>query len=459
MANRNFNRTSQTPQTFIFVGAGNQTLASGALVSGTSALNIASQQLGVLSTDNTGATLANNFITAGHTSQQVKRIKVLQGTPGSANLNSVSAFGIGTKAYLQTPEIDPANIVSVATTLPEISAFSAIHLGAFSAPLTATDYSLTFTLESVTTDIEYAPQRRSSIEVSVTSPAVAPAFPTSYVLQTLASKANKRSIYNPQVGSGKSFVVFGINTTAGTLISGIAAGTVIPFQTLGGQTVNFTATIPFVKMLQNAIAAGVLAGTEYIVNIDAVAAGTTSAVEELLIVGLQEQTALLFDEETRNVVHVHSAGCNLKNTTKRASEGKDWVGTGKMWQFQWKKRGGQPYFENWYASDLFGSVTTTPSYIVNSDSQLYTSTIITFNTVEGHTSEFTQTIPHKLVILLPASITNPTANAATPYVVATSDSATVTALNASLGAWLNHAYQQWTNHKYYQAATPAAPFV
>ena len=456
---RKFNRTSQTPQSFIFVGDGNQALATGALTTGTSALNIASQQFGVLSTDVTGATLANNFITAGQNTLQVKRIKVLQGTPGSADLNTVSAFGIGTKAYLQTPEIDPKQIVEVSTTLPEIAALSAISLSGFSAPLTATDYSLTFTLESTETDIEYAPQRRMPIEVSDTSPAVAPAFPTSYMLQTLASKANRRSIYNPTVGAGKPFVVFGINSTAGTLISGITNGTIIPFQTIGGQVVNFTATIPFVKMLQNAIANGVFTGAEFITNLDAVAAGTSNIVEEILIVGLLDQTAVLFDEEVRRIVHVHTAGSTLDNTTVRASEGKDWVGTGKHWQFAWKKRGGQPYFENWYASDLNGSVNTTPSYIVNSESQFYTSTIVTFNTVESHTTEFSQTIPHTLTILLPASITNPAADAATPYVVATSDAATVAALNASLGAWLSHACNEWTNHKYYQAATQAAPFV
>lgn len=508
--NRKFNRTAQAPMQTILVGGGDQSLATGALVNGSNAVGIADKQLGVLSTDTTGVALANNFITAGHNTQQVKSVKVLRGTPSSTSLNTISPFRLGHQAYLASNDIFPEDIVEVATTLPEVGKLHMDYLSGFSVPSVGLDYDLTITLQSVENDTDYANQRRNTNLFSVTASNPAPTSPTDEVLQNLALLANRQSILkNP---TGKSFVVLGIQTSPatvtagsfvvgqtytiatvgttnytligasantvgvtftatgvgagtgtavyGTLMSTINAGKVIPVFKLGGIQTNYTATTEFVAALQEALASSAFASTISIVNLGALTPGSAATVNALLVVGLKDSTAVVLDEETRKNVKI-VAGSTLNSTRTIACEGKDWVNTGKQWFIQAKKFAKQSfaYFDNWYGSDVSGSIATSPSYVANDDTVFYTSTNITYNTVESHERSLEQRTPHVLTILLPATITNPTATATGTYAFATSDTTTVAALNASLGAWLQDAYNKWTNHKYEFAATAAAPFV
>lgn len=461
MSKRKFNRTSQAPMQFIMVGSGDQALATGALLTGGNSVNILNGQFGVLSTDYNGVTASNNFITAGQTTQNVKSIKVLRGTPNSADLAAVSPFRLGHQKYLATNEIHPQDIVEVTTTLPEVSRYSSVYHTGFSAPAVGTDYDLVITQESVENDIEYAAQRLNTRLYSVTATNPAPVAPIDEVLQNLGLQANAESVLsNP---SGESFVVLGIDSTAaatGVVISTIAAGTVIPAYILDGKQTNFIANIEFVAALQQAIADGVFAGTEKIVNLGSVTPGTATTINGLYVVGLKDRSAVVLDEFTRKNVIVES-GVTLSNTKTVASTMRDWVGSGKQWHYEAKRFAKQhlAYFDNWYGSDLMGSITTSPLYITDSEDVFYTSCNITYNTVESHTRNLEQRTPHVLTILLAATITNPTATAAGTYTFATTDTTTVAALNASLGAWLADAYAKWTNHTYEGAATLATPFV
>lgn len=449
---------------YIFVATGNQGVATGgsALVTSGNSVGIADGQLGTLSTDVKGADLANLFITAGRTALTVKTIKVLRGTANSTNLSNVSPFKLNEQAYLSTPDIHGDKIVEVSATLPEVAQYASNYLHTFSAPAVGTDYSLTITLEGASRDIEFAPQRLDTSVYTVTSPAVAPTAPTDWVLQNLAIKANRESIWRN--GAGKPFVVFGIATdgTPGVVVSGIAAGTSLPLMTADGLQTNVIADIPLVRALQTAVTAAAFAQTVSIVNLGSVTPGSAATVDALLVVGLDEAMAVVYDEETRNKTQVEAAS-NLTNTRVISSRGKDWVGLGKQWKAQWRRfYGKQHYFENYVGHPYVGSVDSAPSHIV--DTQLYTSTIITFNTVESPTSNYAQTIPHRLVILLPAAIENPTAvvyadGAVTPYTVATTATTTVTELNASLGAWLLSAGTAFSNHKYLEGAAAATPFI
>lgn len=455
--NKKFNRTHQTPMAYIFTGENDQALATGALANGSNAVGIANGQFGILSTDFTGTTAANNFKAAADDAQDVKSIKVLRGTPNSANLRNVSPFKLNDQAYLSTVDIMGHELVDVFTTLPEIASYSMKLMTGFTAPAVGTTYNLVVELESITRDVEWADERRDIEYYPITTEAVAPTAPTDWLLQNLALKANGRSIWRE--ASGKPFIVFGVDIAgaAGTVVGTIVAGDSIPFMNADGLQSNFIADTAFVKSLQEAIAAGDLAGTERIVNLDPTTAGTANTVDALLLVGLDEIPAVIFDEETRNKVQIE-AGLDLEHTTDtQIAEGKDWIGTGKQWFLEWKRfYGKQHYFENWLSHPYGGSVETVPSYITNDVDTLYTSTIITFNKTEMPTSNYSQTLPHKLIILLPAVIDNPGADASTPYTVSTTDTATVAALNASLGVWLASGN---AGHTYQGDATEAAPFV
>jgi hypothetical protein len=349
----------------------------------------------------------------------------------------------------------------VATTLPEVGTLSMDYLASFTSPSVGLDYDLTITLESVENDIDYAAQRLNTSVFSVTAANPAPAFPTDAVLQNLALQANRQSIYKN--ATGDPYIVLGIDTTgaaAGVAVSGIVAGTSIPVFLIDGVQTNYVATTEFVAALQRALTAAAFAGTVEIVNLGSVTPGTANTCNALLVVGLKDSTAVVLDEFTRRNVKVEAAS-TLANTRTVASFAKDWVGTGKQWFFQAKKFAKQhlAYFENWYGSDLSGSMETSPFYVSNSEDVFYTSTNVTYNTIESHSRNLEKRTPHVLTILIPATITNPAATAAQTYTFASSDAATVTALNASLGAWLQDAHNKWTNHKYEFAATAAAPFV
>lgn len=442
------NDRSQLPVAAVLTSSGDQNLvASGALSASANSLNIADGQLGVLSEDPAGTITQSNFITAGTTAANVRSIRVIRGTPNSSNLAAVDPYGIGDPAYVKSAIIDADSIISITTTTPEIGTYSANYFTSFSAPTAGDIYTLQIELESVNNDIVYAPQRRENVLVNVAAQNPAPAQPADYVLQNLALNANAQSIWRN--ASGKPFIVFGINTggSPGVVINTINEGTVIPFMTEGGTTWNYTASLDFVNTLIQMRANSVIAGTESIVNLGSVTPGTAATVDALLVIGLDEQPALVFDEETRNKVQV-DAGVTLTATRTFASRGKDWVGTGKQWRQYWKRYYLQQYgLLDWVNHPYKGDLDTVKSYIDNSDTTLYTSTVVHFRRQERHETSFMQRIEHQLVILVPAQIDNRTTTVdghftgapATPLGTSTADTTTVTSLNNILGAWLDSA--------------------
>jgi len=452
-----FNRTNSAPQEIIMVASGNQALATGTLLNGANVRPVDGQFM-ILSDDFSGATLPNNSITAAQTALQIKALKVIQGTSNSQSLSNVSPFNLNAPAYWESATIEPDKVNSVTSTLPELATYSMKYMSAFTAPTVATDYVMSLVLESSSTEIEYAAQRRDINRYSITMPAVAPTAPTDYLLQTIATKANLQSIhYN---AAGKPFIVFGIASdgTPGTVINGITATTSIPWMTYGGVSYSFVSSTTFVKSLQDALAASVLVGTESIVNLNSVAAGSAVTVDALLVVGLDEIQAVVFDDETRNKVRV-TVGMNIDNTTAIASAPKELIGGGKAWNKQWKERMGLGiYWEAYLAHPYQGSVNSLTSPIT--ESSMYTSTIIEFYKKENlNVSGDVVVTPHRLTFLLPATVTNPTADVATPYTIATTATTTVTQLNAALGAWLSSASSNFSNIAYQEGAAAATPFI
>ena len=442
------NERSALPMTVVLTSSGNQSLvASGALGASANTLNIADGQLGVLSEDPAGTIAQSNFISAGTTAANVRSIRVIRGTPMSSNLAGVDPFGIQDPAYVKSAVIDADSILTITTRTPEIGTYSANYFTSFGTPTAGDDYTLQIELESVNREIYYAPQRRENVVVNVTAQNPAPAQPADYVLQNLALRANQQSIwYTP---SGKPFVVLGINTSGnpGTVINNINEGTSIPFMTLNGTTYNLTASLDLVNTLIGMRAANTIAGTESIVNLGSVTPGTAATVDALLVIGLDDETALIFDEETRNKVQI-DAGVSLANTRTFASRGKDWVGTGRQWRQYWKRYHAQQYgLTNYVGHPYEGDLDTVKSYIDNSDSTLYTSTTVLFRKRETAETTFEQRIEHQLVILVPAQIDNRSTTVdghfngapATPLGTSTADAATVTSLNSILGAWLDSA--------------------
>ena len=141
----------------VIVPTGDQALATGALVDGTTSYGIANGQSGVLSWDFDGATALGSFITAGQTAAQVKAIKVLQGTPKSASIHTADIWEVGDKDKVESGIIRRENIRSVTTQKPRIASYSASAVT--DIPLTSitnsTEYGMNLYLNSVRGDRDW----------------------------------------------------------------------------------------------------------------------------------------------------------------------------------------------------------------------------------------------------------------------------------------------------------------
>lgn len=449
------NKTVHIPKEKILVFTGDQALATGALNTTGNAVNLQDGQGGVLSNDVHSATTAvNNFITAGNTSTQVKEIKVVQGTPNSQNLNLVNAFQVGHKAYQESGVINPKKVLTVSTALPEIGVFDMEYRSGFAAPVIGQDYTFGVTLESHKRDLEFTRNKRDRFNVATHAVPVAPVSATDEILQNWASDLNVGSVWTKGFDP---FIVFGINAGgAGTVINTIDATTSIPFITLDGVTYNFQSSMEFVNSLTKAIANEPALATAGIQVIDKTTAGAAANVDGLLVVGLNEAKAVVFDDWDVEKVRVFT-DTGLDSTRTEVAHAAEQSGSGSQWYKRWTERAafdGTTYNTIGHPYQL--QLSNIPSYI--DSTKLYTATIVEH---EGNEETITvdPTYSHNLVILIEATVTNPAATAGTAYTIATSDTTTVASLNASLGAWLSTASDNFSNVDYIGAATQAAPFV
>lgn len=489
------NRGTSAPQEIFIVSSGNQALATGALLS-TGGINLASGELGILSADPNGSTLPNNFISAAVTAPAVNAVKLVQGTPNSTQLSQVSRFGINDKAYVESATILANRIVSVNSTKPELGTYSTEHLTGFTAPVANTDYRLDITLRSHQRDMRVGTRKLDQV-VSAHNYSTLPAAPTDGILTNLAVKANRQSIWT---NGSKEFIVFGIDAApatvtagsfvvgqsytiltvgttdytligasantvgvtfvatgvgvgtgtanVGTTISTINAGKVIPFQIDGGTTYNYTADLTFVATLQSAIATTAGLATAGIIQMNLSTAGVADLVDSLLVVGLEEQQSIAYDNFYNRKVRI-TTSTNLTRSTQTITSGaKETVNRGTVLYEKWKSRHGLGIYDlNWLGHPFHLQVEDYPSYLTALDSTLYTTCVIEFERQE-RTLTLNENTPHRIVIVLPASVTNPTADAGTPFTIATGDATTRAAVNTVLGAWISSASDIYNNVQY-----------
>lgn len=456
----NFSKRNNKVQAFIediLVGTGNQALTTGDgsrfLAGSGNALNIASGQLGVLSADITGSETPGKFITAGRTSLQVKAVKVLQGTPKSTAINTVSRFGDGDPAFLESGVIEADKVISVTTNLYNPGIRKMQYLTAFTAPVASTTYKAGLTIQSAKNDIEYSLMKRETVTTSYTTPASATSLTDAY-LQNVAIQLNRESI---AVKGTRPYIVFGVNTTGGTGttdIGALAAGSAVTFMTDGGVNYSYTLTTVDINSLKEAITAVAGLSTAEFRSLGSVTPGSAATVDALLVLSLDDPFAVAFDDSTSVRTRVEFFG-DIDRTNTNVSDPKEEINGGRGWNIRYQKRAALQRMNLQY-KDL-GSFHVKPAnYVVEATN--YTSTCIEYFGVNP-TLTGDQRIQKQLVVLLPCAISNPTGDAATGYTIATTATTTVTQLNASLGAWLSSASDNFSNIQYLGAATKASPFV
>jgi len=463
-------RTNKQHLDTYLIGKDDQALATGQMTSTTNALNIADGQLGVLTKDIDGTVAIQNFIPAATTAANVKSIQVVQGTPKSANTTSINNFGLGDQGLMPGSPgqgiIDRDKIMTVSTQKCELPSYGVRRATGFNTTvLPDTEYKAYAILDSVKGDKYFGKNDDANFASFTTGDLVAVTDNLHWLLSNIAyrlngwSKAVQQS--QPTTYSGnKAFVMLAINegAGAGVAIGTVAVGTVIPFQTDGTNVNSLVADVTLVNTLNKVIAGG-LAATATIEVIDLTAALTGTGIDELLIMGLDNDEAEAFDNvySTKVDADLQLGAQFVYDTTivkTQVSTPSDPVSSYKNLKIDLDNNAKLRSFslENHPHGEYFPEAV---DYLVKD--QDYTITIIEF-----YGEEETQVLDTKhqknVKILLPCGITNIAATAAVGYTVATTDTTTVAGLNATLGAWLDSA-NAYSGFAYKGEATSGAIFV
>lgn len=423
------------------------------------AFAIADKQLGIIASgnDNHDASIRDNdFISAGDTPTTIPAIKLVQGTPYSTSLSSISAFGHTHKAVVKSAPITKANLKSVATYKYELPRYEIDYLTAVGDPVAGKRYALTVTLESPRTDITHG-MNREVLQSSVTIPSGS--ANDSYLLEQLAYKFNRD--YSKYVGFGHHNVIaFCVDTAGtGTVMGGLTSSTAaFNFQLDGeaGQK-TFAPNQTFVHSLNTAI--GNVAGisTAGIVNINPASSPTVNA---LMIVTFHNETLPVFDDVpslreraqvTLGPVDFDTAALAVTNT--KACTGFDGSNTGRQVALEFNRRARQLAFslENYVNHNEYPL--QAPIY-VDENQAGYNVTVLEIQDTDDTPFGSLNQNYKQVFICLPAAVSNASADADTGYTIATSQTNTVTALNTDLTPWIAA-----TDAEYKGSATSTAVFV
>lgn len=426
----------------------------GDLVGSGTALNIADQQLGVISVDHNGEDPYGNFLSDGRTVNEVNAVQLVQGTPKSGAINTVDLFHYGHRSSVKTGKIEADKILSVATYkyTPGRNAIKRVHT--IGTPAASTDYVAYLQIESARRDRDFG-SNRDILTATCTTPASATSQ-LDYLLQNLAAKWNTESTL---LDGNRPIVVLGIKRAggAGTQIGPLTSSDTVPFMTWNGQTYSLSMTTEIISALQTGYAADNSIANSTVEVIDLSTAGAAAKVDELFVIGLDEATAVVDDNiperKTRLRVTLDE---DLTHTVINLSKPLEAVNTGRKLKLRYDDKAGLQIFnmQNHPHGEYF---VIPPSYITESSN--YTVTFIEYVGEDLHISGV-QDSPKLAVIVLPAAISNPNGDVdGTPFTVTTTATNTVAGLNSSLGAWLKSASNTYNAIKYLGAATKDAPFV
>ena len=475
-------RTNKLPMVKYLV-AGNATLrTSGALMNG-SAVNLNSGQVGILTADLFGTTAPGNFIDSTVTASQVSAVKILQGTPGSANsLVADDLWRVDHPSLVESSLIvrDKITEFSAEKYRPEMMGISAITNFDLSSAPVKTNYSLYTELIGATTKRDYSDNDLVMSTIVTTPDTWSSAIlnKRDWVLKNLAANLNSRSrLVRSSFGTGtKDVIVLGVTTTAanstGVVIGNIDIGTSIPVQTSNGITTSIVADIALIRALAmvvkaNTATVGGVAATAKITTIDITTAGTvvdganSNTIDALLVVGLPRLKAAYYDNinGTQTSVKVNVGGAfqdTLGTTTVKTVNILADEGTGQGIKFKNESDSRAQLSVHTMQTDPYKSRFSTGKSYIDETKNYNAYFIDHYDTDE--TINATSYHPARTIILVPAVVSSgqtsvstvsaigtwasgasaPNSGAAVPATAPESGyDALVTALNTNFGSWLN----------------------
>lgn len=384
--------------------------------------NILDGQLGVVCDTHTSSTRAyNEFIDSSDDAVKVDTIRVIQGTPASADISAIAPLPYADKAAVKSYKIQAKNGIMYTAKVAKSSSSDAWviggSLGAIT-PVSETDYKLHLQFISARNDKYFSVQGNENLSINFTTPdytTLATTSPLDHLVQNLVYNADLNSYamrYNmPFVRRGnKNFVAFALKLAggSGTKIGNIVAGVSFPAITSNGSTVSYIPNGDFVETIKNVITNGSASGVSADTTIELVdlsTAGAAAKTDAILLVALDHTLAAARDEIVPVKVRLNVGleyGFQSGVSAAKANLSKPFEGEGKA-------RTWQLYFDNGARLNIFTQQSRmhteyflqAPSYI--DATKDYTAYIIDskeeYQVAYSHDSEYF----HRTIILVPVT--------------------------------------------------------
>lgn len=455
------NSNHQIPAEVLLVASGNPTApTTGSMVTSGNNLNIANQQLAVVSADPNGTKKPNEFLLTGadaSTFTQVSSVKLVQGTPNSANINLVHPMGAGHKAVVASPVVSANEIQTISTAAPKMAQNGSYVLDGIALAKVDTTYTFRFDIEGLRTD-HVQGDLYENVTLTATTPASLPVNPQDFILQNLLMKGLQLS----QAGKGNlPFVMFGIDkdgSGSGVALSALSAGSTVTIATVEGVSYTYSFTAEDIATFTQIIIGTDLVTTSEIVTINpaTTAPGSAATVDALIIMTLPEPLTQASDYVVERRSSIKNIGIDggLTYVATKSSAAFEGQGYGRQVKLFFEKRARQQQYtyQNEFVTGM--PFVQAPSYI-NEDA-FYQVTIITSETpFQSLNSETLHS--KKVVVALPATVSTPAMGTLHAFTVV--PAATVTYLNGSFGTWAKSANDAFGHIRYVgcAAATPFTP--
>ena len=404
-------RTNKLSIPVIMTVTGDRVLQStGSLVGATTALGIANGNIGLISWDYNGSEPLGDFLQAGDcTVANTSAIKIVRGTPASANTTQADIWEVGDKAYLESGIIRPEYVRSVTTKVGRFAQWGASTITGFSTPQDNTEYKVYARLLSVSNDKIYG-DNDNVLHASVPATdftALGTVDSLDYVLQNLGDQLNRYGKYTALNSThrkgNQNILVLGINSAGGggDVLNAIAEGDTISFIEIDGVTSTFVADKAFIQALAQAcVDASIDWDVATLEVINSVTPGSAATIDTLIAFGLPRTTAAYFDNveqvQTRIELNVGS-GFQSDSTvvTPVHSSPNEGTGQGSKWVIASADR----YLTTVHTKQVkpFGEFFATGKDYVDA-TKLYTSVIVDYYDTE-ETLSTTVKSPKQLIIL------------------------------------------------------------
>lgn len=382
--------------------------ASTALTNGSGNISVADGQLGIINPA-TSVTLPG-----GATKANTPFIKIVQGTPTSANVSLSSNYPFVNKPYEASAVIDTAKVSNIVAQPYSGPTSSLTVVGAASGagvivPLDKEKYTLTLGFRGRRQD-EYESSLHN-IPVMTTEyntpdyTTLGTVSPLDSLVQNFVYQLNKNSKafgYNlPNYGGGLPVLAFAINSAGGSGVAITSAvGTVVPVVKVSGFNRSITITQDLFDTLAAAVTNSALLNTATIELVDLSTAGGAANADQIVIVALDESTA--YEDRTPYVkVRIDvGAGETFASTlvlVKVGSKAYEGQGTYRQWNIFYKNTAGQRKYSQYRG---FEAVRIDyPSPLVATEK--YSALIFEHYDAEQVSFAGTSNSPQKTIILVP----------------------------------------------------------